>query len=83
MYQDPFNLCAGFGCKPLFVYTVRSNPGPGASPLAKKPKTDEEIAAFRDRVCDVATRLFIERGPQNVTMRQIASTLGVLSLIHI
>jgi AcrR family transcriptional regulator len=45
--------------------------------LAKKPKTDEEIAAFRDRVCDVATRLFIERGPQNVTMRQIASTLGV------
>ena len=45
--------------------------------MAKKPKTDEEIAAFRDRVCDVATRLFIERGPQNVTMRQIASTLGV------
>tara|TARA_R100001463_G_scaffold31269_3_gene70715 strand:- start:507 stop:1124 length:618 start_codon:yes stop_codon:yes gene_type:complete len=45
--------------------------------LAKKPKTDEEIAAFRDKVCDVATRLFIERGPQNVTMRQIASTLGV------
>ncbi|WP_272962233.1 TetR/AcrR family transcriptional regulator, partial [Alcanivorax jadensis] len=36
-----------------------------------------EIAAFRDKVCDVATRLFIERGPQNVTMRQIASTLGV------
>lgn len=25
----------------------------------------------------MATRLFIERGPQNVTMRQIASTLGV------
>ena len=45
--------------------------------MAKKPKTDEEIAAFRDKVCDVATRLFIERGPQNVTMRQIASTLGV------
>ena len=45
--------------------------------MAKKPKTDAEIAAFRDRVCDVATRLFIERGPQNVTMRQIASSLGV------
>lgn len=45
--------------------------------MAKKPKTDEEIAAFRDRVCEVATQLFIERGPQNVTMRQIASTLGV------
>ena len=45
--------------------------------MAKKPKADAEIAAFRDRVCDVATRLFIERGPQNVTMRQIASSLGV------
>tara|TARA_B100000676_G_scaffold300758_1_gene346895 strand:+ start:289 stop:903 length:615 start_codon:yes stop_codon:yes gene_type:complete len=45
--------------------------------LAKKPKTDEEIAAFRDKVCEVATQLFIDRGPQNVTMRQIASTLGV------
>tara|TARA_B100000446_G_scaffold183651_1_gene204172 strand:- start:2130 stop:2747 length:618 start_codon:yes stop_codon:yes gene_type:complete len=45
--------------------------------VAKKAKTDAEIAAFRESVCDAATRLFIERGPQNVTMRQIASELGV------
>ncbi|RJG18225.1 TetR/AcrR family transcriptional regulator [Alcanivorax profundi] len=45
--------------------------------MAKKAKTDAEIAAFRESVCDAATRLFIERGPQNVTMRQIASELGV------
>jgi len=45
--------------------------------LAKKAKTEAEIARFRESVCDVATRLFIERGPQNVTMRQIASEVGV------
>ncbi len=45
--------------------------------MAKKAKTEAEIARFRESVCDVATRLFIERGPQNVTMRQIASEVGV------
>ena len=45
--------------------------------MAKKAKTAEEIAAFRERVCEVATRLFTERGPQNVTMRQLAAELGV------
>lgn len=45
--------------------------------MPKKPKTDEEVAAFRERVCEVATGLFIERGPENVTMRQIAAGMGV------
>jgi|TARA_R100000049_G_C1903986_1_gene53191 AcrR family transcriptional regulator len=45
--------------------------------LPKKPKTDQEIAAFRERVCEVATELFVERGPDNVTMRQIAAGVGV------
>ena len=45
--------------------------------MAKKAKTEAEIAHFRESVCEAATRLFIERGPQNVTMRQIASEVGV------
>lgn len=45
--------------------------------MPKKAKTEQEVAAFRQRVCDVATELFIERGPENVTMRQIAAGVGV------
>lgn len=48
--------------------------------MAKKPKSDEEVADFRVRVCEVATRLFIERGPKNVSMRQIAAELGVSAM---
>ncbi len=45
--------------------------------VPKKAKTEQEVAAFRKQVCDVATELFIERGPENVTMRQIAAGVGV------
>lgn len=48
--------------------------------MAKKPKSDEQVAAFRQRVCDVAMQLFSEHGPDNVTMRQIASSLGVSAM---
>ncbi len=43
------------------------------------PKTlsDQDIADFRDRLCDVAERLFAERGPEAVTMRQLAVELKV------
>lgn len=43
------------------------------------PKTlsDQDIADFRDRLCDVAERLFAEHGPEAVTMRQLAAELKV------
>ena len=37
----------------------------------------EEIADFQDRLCDAAEHLFAEHGPDAVTIRQLASALGV------
>ena len=39
--------------------------------------TSENIADFRDRLCDVAERRFAEQGPAAVTIRQLAADLGV------
>lgn len=39
--------------------------------------SDTDVADFRDRLCEAAERLFAERGPGAVTMRQLASELGV------
>jgi len=36
-----------------------------------------EVEDFRDRLCDVATRLFANRGLEGFTMRQLAAELGV------
>jgi AcrR family transcriptional regulator len=39
--------------------------------------TDDDLAAFKARLCDVAEGLFAEHGAANVSMRQIAAALGV------
>jgi AcrR family transcriptional regulator len=39
--------------------------------------TESDVADFRERLCAVAERLFAEHGPDGVTMRQLASELGV------
>jgi AcrR family transcriptional regulator len=39
--------------------------------------TDTDVADFRERLCAAAERLFAEQGPDAVTMRQLASELGV------
>ena len=42
-----------------------------------KNLSDQDVADFRERLCDVAERLFAERGTEAVTIRQLASELGV------
>lgn len=46
------------------------------------PKTlsPADIEAFRTRLCDVAEQLFAARGPDGVTMRELADALGVSSM---
>ncbi|MGI8841076.1 MAG: TetR/AcrR family transcriptional regulator [Caulobacteraceae bacterium] len=39
--------------------------------------SDQDIAAFRDRLCDAAERLFAEHGTEAVTIRQLAAAIGV------
>jgi AcrR family transcriptional regulator len=42
--------------------------------------TDTDVADFRGRLCEVAERLFAEKGPDAVTMRQLAAKLGVSAM---
>lgn len=46
------------------------------------PKTlsPAEVADFRDRLCDVAARLFAEHGREGFTMRDLAAELGVSAM---
>ncbi len=46
------------------------------------PKTlsPEDIADFQDRLCDAAERLFAESGPDAVTIRQLATDVGVSAM---
>jgi AcrR family transcriptional regulator len=39
--------------------------------------SEADVADFRERLCQVAERLFAEEGPAAVTMRQLAAELGV------
>ncbi len=38
--------------------------------------TDTEVAEFRDRLCEAATRLFCEHGAEGFTMRTLAAEAG-------
>ncbi len=39
--------------------------------------SETDVADFRERLCEAAERLFAEKGPEAVTMRQLAAELGV------
>lgn len=42
-----------------------------------RPLSQDELARFKAQLCDVAARLFAEHGAENVSMRQIASAMGI------
>ncbi|MDP3854093.1 TetR/AcrR family transcriptional regulator [Phenylobacterium sp.] len=39
--------------------------------------SESDVTDFRERLCEVAEKLFAEKGPDAVTMRQLAAELGV------
>ena len=39
--------------------------------------SEADVVEFRERLCDAAERLFADKGPEAVTMRQLAAELGV------
>lgn len=42
--------------------------------------SEAEISAFREKLCDAAIRLFSEKGVEGVTMRELATALGVSAM---
>ena len=42
--------------------------------------TDDDVADFRERLCEVATRAFVEKGPAGLNMRELAAALGVSAM---
>ncbi|HXR96178.1 MAG TPA: TetR/AcrR family transcriptional regulator [Rhizomicrobium sp.] len=42
--------------------------------------TETDISGFREKLCETATRLFVERGPENFNMRLLASEMGVSAM---
>ena len=42
-----------------------------------KLRTADDLADFRDRLCDAAETMFAEHGPDAVTIRQLAAAVGV------
>ena len=43
--------------------------------------SEADVAQFRERLCEVAARLFVERGPEGFHMRELASQLGVSAMM--
>jgi AcrR family transcriptional regulator len=42
--------------------------------------SESEVAGFRERLCDVAARIFIEKGRNGFNMRELAARLGVSAM---
>jgi AcrR family transcriptional regulator len=42
--------------------------------------TESDVADFRERLCDAASRLFAARGREAFTMRELAAELGVSAM---
>ena len=43
--------------------------------------SEADVADFRERLCEVAARLFVERGPDGFHMRELAGELGVSAMM--
>ncbi len=42
--------------------------------------TETDISGFREKLCELATKLFVQHGPENFNMRLLASEMGVSAM---
>jgi len=69
---------AAFASIPVLPYRISKN---GWSVPVPRILSDADVAAFRERLCEAAARLFVERGRQGFHMRELASQLGVSAMM--
>ena len=42
--------------------------------------TESDVADFRERLCEVATTIYVEKGPEGLNMRELAAQMGVSAM---
>jgi AcrR family transcriptional regulator len=42
--------------------------------------SETDVADFRERLCEVATTLYVEKGPEGLNMRELAARMGVSAM---
>src|SRR5262249_15340551 len=77
--KSPFH--AAFASVQGLAYRIRKGTNHAWSAPVPRILSDADVAEFRERLCEVAARLFVERGSDGFHMRELAAQLGVSAMM--